>query len=354
MCVYGVFKGEEMPVISLAAEKIPLPFLDPLVGEHGTLSFLAPLFLVGEHGPEPGIYNTLTATWLTMIILITLSIAYYRSQRKEGSPSRFRVAMELVGDGLYNFVSSVSGEEYASRFLPLIATFFMFIMISNWCGILPGFGSVGVRVAHHAAEASHEEVVVDDHDVDVHDEAAAHDEETDAHGEEAGGHEEQGELIPFFRSANAHLSTTLALATISVFVTHYYGFKIQRIGYARKFINFKASSPKPDPEKIQGLELIIARGARVLETLINGIVGLLEIILELLKVLPFSFRLFGNIFAGEVLLFVISFLFAFTFPMVFLGLELFVGLVQALIFSMLTLVFFTIATTSHHGDEEHH
>jgi F-type H+-transporting ATPase subunit a len=91
--------------------------------------------------------------------------------------------------------------------------------------------------------------------------------------------------------------------------------------------------------------------ARGMEIVINGIVGLLEIILEALKVLPFSFRLFGNIFAGEVLLFVVSYLFAFVFPLVFYGLELFVGVMQGLIFAMLTLVFFSIATTSHHGEE---
>jgi F-type H+-transporting ATPase subunit a len=80
---------------------------------------------------------------------------------------------------------------------------------------------------------------------------------------------------------------------------------------------------------------------------------LIEIALETLKVLPFSFRLFGNIFAGEVLLFVVSYLFLFIFPIIFLGLELFVGLIQGLIFTMLTLVFFSLATTSHQGEESH-
>ena len=123
--------------------------------------------------------------------------------------------------------------------------------------------------------------------------------------------------------------------------------------YLDKYINFRASSPKPDPESLQGLEGIITKAARVLEIVINGAVGLIEIVLEALKVLPFSFRLFGNIFAGEVLLFVVSYLFAYIFPLVFLGLEVFVGLIQGLIFAMLTLVFFSIATTSHHGDEAH-
>jgi F-type H+-transporting ATPase subunit a len=101
----------------------------------------------------------------------------------------------------------------------------------------------------------------------------------------------------------------------------------------------------------KGIQRIVSKLARGVEAVVNGIVGLLEIILETLKVLPFSFRLFGNIFAGEVLLFIVSYLFAFVFPMVFLGLEIFVGLIQGLIFAMLTLVFLSVATISHHGEE---
>jgi F-type H+-transporting ATPase subunit a len=266
-----------------------------------------------------------------MVILIGVALAYNRAQRREGPPSRFRVAVEAVGEGLYKFIESVAGES-ARMFFPLVATFFLFIAVSNWCGILPGFGSVGVRVAHHGEATA----VVE-------------------HGDEASA--EQGEveteLIPFFRSANAHLSTTLALAVVSVMATQYFGFKVQGTPYLRKFLNFRASSPKPDPAAQKGLQGLISKFARVVEIGVNGIVGLLEIILESLKVLPFAFRLFGNIFAGEVLLFVVSYLFAFVFPIIFLGLELFVGLIQGLIFAMLTLVFLSMATTAHHGEESH-
>jgi len=303
----GVLRPEaRLPVISLAAEEIPIPFQDPVL-----------------HVP-----NTLPSTWLTMLILIGIGVAYRRSLRKEGPPSRFRVAVEGVAEGMLGFMQNAVGKK-ARIFFPLVATFFLFITISNWCGILPGFGSIGVYVAHHSEEA------------------AATEEHAEEHGEEL-------ELIPFFRSANAHLSTTLALAVVSVAAAQYFGLKVLGAPYLNKYLNFKASSPKPDPATAKkGLEGIISKFARVVEILVNGIVGLLEIILEMLKVLPFSFRLFGNIFAGEVLLFVVSFLFAFIFPIIFLGLELFVGLIQGLIFAMLTLVFFSIATTSHHGDESH-
>jgi len=317
----GALRGEELPVISLAAENIPLPFSVPLLGDH--------------------IPNTLPATWLTMVILIVVALLYNRAVKKEGPPSRFRVAVESISEGMLGFMEGVGGE-HVRDFFPLVATFFLFIAISNWCGILPGFGSIGVEVAHHAEAASAVE------HVDEGEEAVA-----DEHSEAAEHGEEETELIPFFRSANAHLSTTLALALISVAATQYYGLKIQGKSYLNKYFNFQASSPKPEEPK-EGLEGAISKFARVVEMVVNGIVGLLEILLEALKALPFAFRLFGNIFAGEVLLFVVSYLFLFVFPIIFLGLELFVGLIQALIFSMLTLVFFSMAATSHHGDESHH
>ncbi len=297
LCGLGVLRGEELPHISLAAEEIPLPFSVPLFGNH--------------------IPNTLPATWLTMLVLIGIGFAYYRAQRKEGPPSRFQVAVETVIEGMLSFMESVG--EHVHLFFPLVATFFLFIAISNWCGILPGFGSIGVWEEHHG----------------------------------------EAVLIPFFRSANAHLSTTLALAIVSVVATHYYGFKVLGVSYSSRFINFKASSPKPSPPPADQkgfqvlLQRIVPKFARGIEVAVNGIVGLLEIILESLKVLPFSFRLFGNIFAGEVLLFVVSYLFAFVFPVIFLGLEIFVGLIQAFIFSMLTLVFMSVATT-HHGPDGSH
>jgi F-type H+-transporting ATPase subunit a len=337
LCAVGVIMQKEgLPVISLAAEKIPLPFLEPVVGPDAPLSFLGPFFLVSEEDPTPGIYNTLTATWLTMVVLILIGWGYRRAVQSEGPPSRFQVAVEAVGEGMVGFIRDVGGE-HARLFFPLVATFFLFIAISNWFGILPGFGSIGVYVEHH-----HEETAVEE----THDEGAHTEEET------TGEHGENLVLVPFFRSANAHLSTTLALAIVSVVAAQYYGLKVQGTPYLQKYFNFQATSPKPETPR-EGMQGKIDKFSRGVEVVVNGIVGLLELILESLKVLPFAFRLFGNIFAGEVLLFVVSFLFAFVFPVIFLGLEVFVGLIQALIFSMLTLVFFTVATTGHHGGESH-
>jgi len=129
-------------------------------------------------------------------------------------------------------------------------------------------------------------------------------------------------LVPLLRGVTADLNTTLALAIISVVSLQYYGIKEIGIKYISKFISFK------DP--------------------ISFFVGILEIISEFAKILSFAFRLFGNIFAGEVLLVVMGFLLPFIAPLPFLGLEIFVGLVQALVFVMLTLVFLRVATSQSH------
>lgn len=137
---------------------------------------------------------------------------------------------------------------------------------------------------------------------------------------------EQGKagFIPLFRPGTADLNTTLALAIISIVVIQYSGFATLGLSYLKKFFNF--TSP------------------------INFFVGILELVSEASKILSFAFRLFGNIFAGEVLLTVIAFLIPIIAPIPFLGLELFVGIIQALVFSMLTAVFLLLATVGH---EEH-
>lgn len=130
------------------------------------------------------------------------------------------------------------------------------------------------------------------------------------------------ELIPFFRSATSDLNTTLALAMISVVATHM--LSIKTLGIKEYLSRFFSLNP------------------------INLFVGLLEIVSEFTKVISLSFRLFGNIFAGAVLLTVISGFFALFAPLPFLLLEIIVGLVQALIFAMLTMAFMSILTTPHH------
>lgn len=128
-------------------------------------------------------------------------------------------------------------------------------------------------------------------------------------------------FVPLLRAGSADLNTTLAFAFVAVFMIQFYGFSTLKKEYLSRFLNF--SNP------------------------LNFFVGILETMSEGTKIISFAFRLFGNIFAGEVLLTVVAFLMPILAPLPFLALELFVGFIQALVFSMLTSVFLAVATSHH-------
>lgn len=222
--------------------------------------------------------NTLLMSWISMALLIVFS--FFVKSRLKAIPGKVQNLTEAIIEAMENFMTTVTGDkEKTKKFFPLIATLFIFILISNWMGILPGVGSIGII--------------------------------------------EHEKLVPFFRSTNSDINMTLALAIISVMATQIFG--ISMVGFFRhfsKFISFK------DP--------------------IQFFTGILELIAEVAKIISFSFRLFGNIFAGEVLLMVIFFLVPLIVPLPFLFLEIFVGFIQALVFAMLTLVFLTVATSKEH------
>ena len=132
-------------------------------------------------------------------------------------------------------------------------------------------------------------------------------------------------FVPLLRGSNADLNMTLALAIISIVSIQYFGFKTLGFHYSTRFVNFKGP--------------------------IDFFLGILEVISQFANILSFAFRLFGNIFAGEVLLTVMAFLMPFIVPLPFMALELFVGFVQALVFSMLTAAFLNVAVS--HGAQEH-
>jgi len=220
----------------------------------------------------------LTAVITSLLIIIFFTLA---TTRLKLVPSGIQNIAEITIDSLMNFTKSVVGEKKGKEFFPLIATIFLYVLISNWLGLLPGVGSIGVKEIIHGKE----------------------------------------ELIPLFRSPSADLNNTFAIAIVALIAIQYYGIKHLGLSYFSKFFNFSG--------------------------VINFLVGLLELVLEIAKSISFSFRLFGNIFAGEVLLVVISFLIPYFMPIPFLGIEIFIGFIQALVFSMLTLVFLQVATSHH-------
>lgn len=227
------------------------------------------------------ITNSLLTSFLVSSILVLVALLI--SMTVKLMPEKFQNLVEAVIEPLYDLVTEVSRGR-AKQFFPLIATLFLFILVANWSGLLPGVGSVGLK--HYDYLTDHQE------------------------------------FIPLFRAGTADLNTTIALALVAVGTIQYYGIKSLGLkSHLQKFFNF--SGPMP------------------------FFVGILEFISEMAKIISFSFRLFGNIFAGEVLLVVITSLVPIIAPLPFFGLELFVGLIQALVFAMLTLVFVNIATVAH-------
>ncbi len=264
------------------------------------------------------ITNSLFMTWIVMVVLFLLSWMVCR--RITHIPSNLQLAVEIILDGLYGLFSSVVGENNIKMFFPLLASIFLFVVASNWSGLFPGVGTIGLTqeikiVQKLISPALAVTAAVKDSPIESFEVPA----ESAAENQEA--KTEANEFIPLLRGPTADLNTTLALALVSVFALQYYGFKSLGFGYLSKFINF--SNP------------------------INFFLGILEIISEAAKVISFAFRLFGNIFAGEVLLTVIAFLMPLIAPLPFIGLELFVGVIQGLVFSMLTAVFLNMATVAH-------
>ncbi|QQG52555.1 MAG: F0F1 ATP synthase subunit A [Candidatus Falkowbacteria bacterium] len=264
---------------------------------HENTLFAEPIAHIG-HFP---ITNALATSTVALIIIAILAIVIRRNLKKV--PTGLQNAMEIIIEGFLGIFDGVTGDRKKSlKFAPVVLAFFFFILINNWMGLLPGVGSIG-QIAAHGGEKI---------------------------------------FIPYLRGGTADLNTTLALATLGVVLSHIMG--VLAVGwwkYLNKFINIKAFLEIP--KKIVKDPMII------LVNPIKAFVGLIEIIGELAKVASLSFRLFGNVFAGEVLLASMSAILAYGVPIPFMFLEVLVGLIQALIFAMLILTYLTINTTA----EEH-
>lgn len=303
--------------------------------------------------------NTLIATLLADITIIVLAILATRKMRDV--PEGLQNLVEWFVEIFYNLSEDVAGRANAKRFFTLFMTILIFLLIANWWGQIPGVDSVGkiepIEVAYEEAGVKTgyaktyilgipsldggRPVTLTEEQIHEIEEAAAHGEE--AHGEEEGAHHDSEYggyvILPYVRPAATDLNVPLALAVISVFWTQVVGVQSLGLGYFRKFF-----LPPVTGSSSIGMKLI------------EAFVGILELISEFAKIISFTFRLFGNIFAGVILLFVMTFLIPFIVPLPFYGLELFVGFMQAFVFAFLTLIFMAMAVISHeHGHEgEHH
>ncbi len=389
---------------------------------------VVPAEVLWKVGPL-NITNTMFTAWVVMATIIILSLLATRGMKL--LPSGLQNFVEASVGFLYDQVVEIAGEKNGRKFFAVIATFFLFIIVSNWMGLLPFFNAIGQsedvghEIFHEISEHDEEGEVFEEEDFagwlmeetggwlvagnraenfefeipegaapgealdryivvlaeeftdferpeGVSEDAAPTDQEVvDAHaaldadpdapkflpavaggeGEEAESHGEEhavespalgesfvgvdfpgekvGLVIPFFRSVFSDVNNTLALGICSFIFVEFWGFQALGLGYLRKFFVNPIKNP------------------------IGTFVGFLELLSELIRIVSFTFRLFGNIFAGEVLILMLTFLAPFIVVDVIYGLELFVGFIQAAVFALLTLVFATMAV-EHHGDEEHH
>jgi F-type H+-transporting ATPase subunit a len=279
----------------------------------------APMFTLPGIGPVY-LTNTLVASFLVYLILIIIAFFIRRAATSgELVPKGFSGAMEALIEALYNLTESTAGR-WAKVIFPWFATIVLVVLLSNWMELIPGVDSIGWlhHVAHNGAASFELLPGV----------AALVRPETGAEG--------NYQVVPFIRVASTDLNFTLALALISVVMTQVVGVRAQGGRYFSKFLNTTNLFKKPF---FGAMDLLV---------------GILETISEFAKILSFGFRLFGNIFAGSVLLFLVGSMVPIFAQSMVLIFEFFIGLIQALVFGMLTMVFMTQATQGHGDHEEEH
>ena len=357
--------------------------------------------------------NSLMGSIIVWILLILLALYVNRKMPKSGDeapPGGFYNMFELLFEGLYGFILNIVGQKYMRFIFSFFMTILLIVVLSNWLELIPGVDSVGFLEPHITTDAATGAVTyaagyettnsggifvlnpkcpwVSPTDAVALTDAAKTDRAakgcvsgtnaavaapaasvgetpaaaatpvagaTEAVGEAPGVSTSAGEttnvseeheyapgdpsvpwvVTPYLRSPSTDLNMTASLALIAVIMTQVLGFRALGISYLTKFFNFKTLFSSP----LGGIDVAV---------------GLLELIGEFAKILSFSFRLLGNIFAGSILLFVMSFLVPFL-PWPFFILEFFVGALQGFVFGLLTAIFMSQATAGHgeHHDETH-
>lgn len=234
--------------------------------------------------------NTIVNTWIAMVIFLLFGLALRK--RISLKPGKLQNWCEYFLELLLGYFDQVTGDRKKTlKFLPIVGSVFFFILLSNWLGLLPGTGSI------------------------------------------LKGHE------PLLRPANTDLNLTIAMAVVAVVSSHIFGFlSVGVFTHIGKFV------------QIKNIIKSIPKGPiAIFQAIVEFAVGLIEIVSELAKVMSLSLRLFGNIFAGEVLMTVMLSLVAVVVPIPFMLLEMLVGIIQASVFAMLTIVYMTVASAEPHG-----
>jgi F-type H+-transporting ATPase subunit a len=250
--------------------------------------------------------NTMVTAWITIILLVIASYIAFRKPKLV--PTGVQKVMEFIYTALLDFCISVAGEKNGRRFFPFVATIFMFVITNAWLGLLPFYGDALYMVGE-------------------------------------GGHH-----IPLLRAANTDINIPLGLALFSWISIETFGLRANGfVPYVKRFLNYRRIG-------IGFGELVKGKLKSALGNFVFGaidlFVGFLEAVSEFIRIVSFTFRLFGNMTAGEVLILVVAFLAPLVLGSIVYGMEMFFGFLQALIFGGLTLVWMNMAVEKH-GEEEH-
>lgn len=246
--------------------------------------------------------NSILAAWISMVVLVVLSVAATR--RMKIVPAGVQNFLEMVLGWLYNFCKEVAGEKNGRRFFPIVTTIFLFVITNAWLSLVPGFGTITIL-------------------------------------------NPEGHLVELLKGANTDVNTPLAMAIVSFCAVGYFGFRSVGVRFLGQYFAFG---------RLFGSFGKIFRGniksgfGDLFFGVIDIVVGVLELLSVFIRIVSFTFRLFGNMTAGEILLLIVAFLVPWVLALPFYGLELLVGFVQALIFAGLTLVFATMAVVHHNSD----
>ncbi len=282
--------------------------------------------------------NTLVATLIADMILIALALVV-RAAIRDGELvlSGLAGAIQAMMEAIYDLAETSAGRR-AKQIFPWVAAIILTVLVVNWTELIPGVDSIGFL--HHSEEGHPVQTLFHVGELEV---------QTIVQGAEGSGEhgEELYSVVPWVRVSSTDLNFTFAIALVSVFMTQVIGARTLGLGYFSKFFDLGGFIRMWGKEDLGAFDVIMP--------FIDIFVGILETVAEIAKIISFSFRLFGNIFAGTILLFVIGSLVPVLVQSGVLLLEFAVGLIQALVFGMLTLVFMTIATQGHGDhDEDHH
>lgn len=319
--------------------------------------------------------NTFVATVVAWLVVAAIGLSLRaRSRSADEVPTGAYNLFEMIVEGALNYASGVTGRARAKQFFSLFVTIILFVLVANWMELVPAVDSVGFAewiphlraeeaatqaedlAAENGEELSEERLHEIEHEAEeISDELNEGDFLTgpilvkspdnakpgnfDSSDPRKGLDPETADwaVVAFLRAPATDLNFTLALALVTMIYVQIIGFRYLGIGYLKKFIpwHVNADVMAQNPIKVM-----------------DWAVGILELVGEISRVISFSFRLLGNIFAGQVLLFVMATLVPFI-SVAFFGLEFFVGLIQAVVFGLLALMFMSGASEQH-GDDDHH